>query len=143
MAILDGLIKPVSDLIGKVIDRVIPDPVAAAEMKYKVAVLEQNGELAELTAETSLAQGQIDVNKIEAANSNTFVSGWRPFIGWVCGASLAYAAIIEPVSRFLAQVVFHYIGAFPVVDTTITLQVLLGLLGLGGLRTYEKVKGTK
>jgi hypothetical protein len=143
MAILDGLIKPVSDLIGKVIDRVIPDPVAAAEMKYKVAVLEQNGELAQLTAETDLAKGQIDVNKVEAASDKVFVSGGRPFVIWVCGIALAYAAIIEPIARFIAQVVFHYVGAFPVVDTTITLQVLLGLLGLGGYRTYEKVRGTK
>lgn len=133
----------IAELVGKVIDRVIPDPAQAAEAKLKVVTLAQNGELAELQAETSLAQGQIDVNKIEAANEHVFVSGWRPFIGWMCGASLAYAAILEPVFRFLAQVVCHYVGAFPIVDTTITLQVLMGLLGLGGMRTYEKVKGAK
>lgn len=131
-----------TELISKVFDRVIPDPVAAADAKLKLAALAQNGELEQLHADTGLAQGQIDVNKIEAGNSNVFVSGWRPFVGWVCGASLAYSAILEPVSRFIAQVVFKYIGAFPVVDTTITLQVLLGLLGLGALRSYDKKQGT-
>lgn len=130
------------ELISKVFDRVIPDPVAAADAKLKLAALAQNGELEQLHSETTLAQGQIDVDKIEAANSNVFVSGWRPFVGWVCGAALAYAAILEPVSRFIAAVVFHYVGAFPVVDTTITMQVLLGLLGLGALRSYDKKQGT-
>src|SRR5438067_7973726 len=106
-----------AELIGKVVDRVIPDPVAAAEAKLKVATLAQNGELEQLHAETQLAQGQIDVNKIEAGNDDRFVSGWRPYVGWVCGTSLAYAAIIEPFARFLAQVVFKYVGAFPIVDT--------------------------
>lgn len=137
MAVWDS----VANLVGKVVDRVIPDPAQATEAKFKVAQLAQSGELAELNAEVQLAQGQIDVNKIEAANENVFVAGWRPFIGWVSGASLAYAAIIEPLARFIAQVVFKYVGAFPVVDTTITLQILLGLLGLGAMRTYEKKKG--
>lgn len=131
----------ITNLVSKVIDRVIPDPVQAADAKLKVATLAQSGELAQLQAETQLAQGQIDVNKIEASSTNVFVSGWRPFVGWVCGASLAYAAILEPISRFLAQVIFHYVGTFPVVDTTITLQVLLGLLGLGAMRSYDKTKG--
>lgn len=130
------------ELISKVFDRVIPDPVAAADAKLKLAALAQNGELEQLHSETTLAQGQIDVDKIEAANPNVFVSGWRPFVGWVCGSALAYAAILEPVSRFVAAVVFHYVGAFPVVDTTITMQVLLGLLGLGALRSYDKKQGT-
>jgi hypothetical protein len=141
MALID-IAKPITDLIGKVIDRVIPDPVQAAEMKLKVATLEQNGELAQLTAETDLAKGQIDVNKVEAASSSTFVSGWRPYVGWVCGTALAYAGLIEPIARFIAQVIFHYVGAFPVLDTEITLQVLLGLLGLGAMRSYDKKRGT-
>ena len=84
---------------------------------------------------------QIEVNKAEAASTNLFVSGWRPFVGWVCGFSLFYVAILDPVARFVAQVIFEYTGVFPVIDTTITMQVLFGLLGLGGMRTYEKAKG--
>lgn len=136
MALLD-----IVPLVGKIIDRIFPDPQVAADAKFKLVELAQSGELEQLHADTQLASGQIDVNKVEAASSSTFVAGWRPFIGWICGVSLAYAGIIEPLSRFLAQVVFHYVGAFPVIDTTLTLQVLLGMLGLGGLRTYEKFKG--
>lgn len=139
MALFD--LNAIPALIGKVIDRVIPDPVAAAEAKFKVATLAQNGELEQLHAETQLAVGQLEINKVEAASSSIFVAGWRPFIGWICGISLAYAGLIEPLSRFLAQVVFHYVGAFPIVDTTVTLQVLLGLLGLGVLRSVDKKNG--
>lgn len=136
-----ALLEALPELIGKIIDRVIPDPVQQADAKLKVAELAENGELEQLKAEVTLATGQMDINKVEAASTNVFVSGWRPFIGWICGASLAYVGLIEPLSRFLAQVLFHYVGGFPVVDTTVTMQVLLGMLGLGTLRTYEKKNG--
>ena len=84
---------------------------------------------------------QIEVNKAEAASLSLFVAGWRPAIGWICGAGLAYAAILEPLARFMAQVGFGYSGAFPSIDTTLTMQVLLGMLGLGAMRSVEKVKG--
>lgn len=138
-----GLISTdgIADLIGKVIDRVIPDPIAQAEAKLKVATLAQNGELEQLHADTQLASGQLDINKIEAGSSSLFVSGWRPFVGWVCATALAYSAIVEPILRFTSTVIFHYTGAFPVIDTNITLQVLLGLLGLGAMRSFEKKNG--
>lgn len=134
-------IDAITALIGKVLDRVIPDPIAAADAKLKVAALAQNGELEQLHADTQLAQGQLDVDKIEAASSNVFVSGWRPFIGWICGVSLAYVGLIEPIGRFVAQVIFHYAGVFPIIDTNLTMQVLLGMLGLGALRSYDKKNG--
>jgi hypothetical protein len=86
---------------------------------------------------------QIEVNKEEAKSLNVFVAGWRPFVGWVCGTGLAYVAIIEPVARFIAKVAFGYDGEFPAIDTTLTMQVLIGMLGLGALRTTEKVKGAE
>lgn len=98
-------------------------------------------EKAQLSAALSLIQAQTDTNKVEAANPSVFVAGWRPWIGWVCGFALAYVAVFEPVGRFIALVWFHYSGAFPVIDTTITLQILLGMLGLGGMRSVEKIKG--
>lgn len=91
----------------------------------------------------SLQLAQIDVNKTEAGSTNWFVAGWRPFIGWTCGLALAYVAIVEPMARFAAQVWFKYLGAFPVIDTTLTMQVLLGMLGLGAMRSLEKVKGAE
>lgn len=83
---------------------------------------------------------QIGVNTTEAASSSLFVSGWRPFTGWVCGLSLAYVAIIEPMARFAAMQA-GYAGAFPVIDTNLTMQVLAGMLGLSALRSRDKEKG--
>jgi hypothetical protein len=128
------------DIGGKLIDRLWPDPTKAGEAKMELAKMAQTGELAKLTAETELAKGQLQINTAEAQNPRLFVSGWRPWVGWVCGAAFAYAAIIEPVARFTAAVGFGYGGTFPEIDTSLTMQVLFGILGLGGLRSYEKHK---
>ena len=122
------------DLVSKIIDRVIPDRAAADKAKAELLVMQTKGELDQLT-------GQLEINKVEAGSQSTFVAGWRPFIGWICGCALAYAALLEPVMRFTAEVMFGYKGAFPVINTDITLQVLLGILGLGAYRTYERVQG--
>ena len=95
-------------------------------------------ELDAYAAETNRMQGQVDVNKVEAASANAFIAGWRPFIGWTCGLAFSYAAIIEPLLRFAAQVWFGYAGAFPVIDTNLTMQILFGILGLGAMRSYDK-----
>lgn len=84
---------------------------------------------------------QIAVNQEEAKSSSLFVSGWRPYTGWICGNALAYVAIVEPIARFVATL-NGYHGAFPAIDTTLTMQVLLGMLGLGYLRTKDKQNGT-
>lgn len=91
----------------------------------------------------ALQLAQIEVNKEEAKSESLFVSGWRPGAGWVGVVSLAYVGLVEPVICWIARVGFAYKGDFPEVDSTITLQILMGLLGLGAARTYEKVKGTK
>lgn len=101
-----------------------------------------SADLAAYEAETARLATQTDTNKIEAASSSVFVSGARPFIMWVCGFSLAYVSIIEPIARFAAAVGFGYTGAFPVIDTDLTLQVLLGMLGLAAARSYDKKVGT-
>lgn len=89
----------------------------------------------------AIDMAQIGVNTEEAKSTNWFVAGGRPFILWVCGIALAYASLIEPIARFIAKVSFGYTGEFPVIDTDLTMQLLYGLLGLGGMRTYEKIKG--
>lgn len=96
--------------------------------------MQQSGDLAVMT-------GQLEINKMEAQNSNLFVSGWRPFIGWGCGIAFLYAALFEPFIRFVATVMFDYKGEFPAIDTQLTLQILLGLLGLAGMRSWEKKEG--
>lgn len=135
------ILGPLVDIGKGIIERLWPDPAKAEEAKLKLLEMQQNGQLAELAAATDLAKAQIGVNLEEARSDSLLVKGWRPACGW-CGAfGLAYASILEPLGRFIAQVGFGYTGAFPVLDTTITMQVLFGILGLGGFRTVEKVKG--
>lgn len=96
----------------------------------------------QLEQATKIVQLQTDINKAEAEHRSLFVAGWRPFIGWICGLSLLYVSILEPFIRFVA-LASGYVGKFPVIDTTITMQVLLGMLGLAGMRTVEKKKANK
>lgn len=138
LPIIDGVFN-----VGmKLIERFFPDPATADAAKLKLLEMQQAGELAQLAADTDLAKGQLRVNEVEAANTNMFVAGARPFIMWICGFALAYAAIIEPMGRFAASVIYGYTGVFPIIDTTITMQLLLGLLGLGAMRSYDKKQGT-
>ncbi|MES2323295.1 MAG: 3TM-type holin [Pseudomonadota bacterium] len=127
-------------LIGTLVDKLFPDPQAAAAAKVQVMEMAQRGELAQLDAELKLATGQLEVNKAEAASTSLFVSGWRPFIGWTCGAAFAYKFVLAPAGAFAMAAAGHAIN-LPVLDFTEMSTILLGMLGLGGLRTIEKVKG--
>lgn len=127
-------------LIGKVLDRLIPDPAAKAQAQLDLLKMQQSGELAQLAADTDLAKGQTDVNKQEAASTNTFVSGWRPFIGWVCGLGMASQFVIGPLFTWGATLYGHP-TAFPVLDMGTLLTLLFGMLGLGSMRTVEKING--
>ena len=135
--IISGLFSAAQSLI----ERFFPDPEKQAEAQRALLQMQKNGELALLASETDLAKLQIQVNVEEAKSTNWFVAGWRPGIGWVCGSGLAYAALIEPFARFIAKVLFGYTGEFPVISTDLTLQILMGLLGLGAMRSVEKIKG--
>lgn len=133
----------VFDFAGKIVDKLFPDPAQRAQAQIELIKLQQSGDLARLAAETDIIKAQIAVNQEEAKSTNLFIAGGRPFIIWACGFAMAYVSIIEPIARFVAAVGFHYVGAFPVIDTTITMQVLLGLLGLGSMRSVEKIKGVE
>jgi len=91
----------------------------------------------------TLELAQIQVNQEEARSANWFVAGGRPAVMWVGAFAFAYAGVIEPIARFTAAVGFQYTGTFPAIDTNMMLQVLGGLLGLAGMRTYEKRTGTE
>lgn len=106
------------DVVGKLVDRLIPDPTIKADL------VKQLNESA-----TQLAQAQIDTNKVEAASSNFFIAGWRPACAWLCIIGLLYNAVIAPP--------FH----LPTADNNTLWTILSGLLGLGAFRTLEKVKG--
>ena len=121
-------------VLGNVLDKIFPDKSAADAAKARLIELQMNGELQQI-------MGQLEINKEEAKSSDPFTSRARPFIMWICGVAFGYAAIVEPVMRFVAQVWFGYNGAFPVIDTNLTMQVLMGLLGLGALRSWDKKNG--
>ena len=127
------LLAPLLEIASKVIDRVIPDKAAAEKAKLEMAATLQSQDF-------QIQLEQIKVNAEEAKSASLFVAGWRPFVGWVCGFGLAYAAILLPMAEFAAKVVFGYKGAFPVIDWAILANVLFGLLGLAGMRTYEKTR---
>ena len=137
--LISGLFSAAQSLI----ERFFPDPEKKAAAQLELLKMQQNGELALLASETDLAKLQIQTNVEEAKSTNWFVAGWRPGIGWVCGAGLAYAALVEPFARFIAQVWFGYTGEFPVISTDLTLQILMGMLGLGAMRSVEKIKGSE
>lgn len=127
-------------LLANLLDRIFPDPKMAADAKLEVMKLAQSGQLAQLNADVQLATGQAEVNKAEASNASLFVSGWRPFVGWICGAAFAFKFIGGPAAFVLSQWAGHPI-TLPVFDFTEMSTILMGMLGLGALRTVEKVKG--
>lgn len=87
--------------------------------------------------ELKAMEGQMQINLEEAKHESVFVAGWRPFIGWVGGSALAYAAIIEPLMSWAARL-YGSTVVFPTIDTTITMQILFGILGLGAFRSFDK-----
>jgi hypothetical protein len=107
-------------LANTVINKVWPDKTEAEKQQLAAAV--------------QLVQGQLEINKVEAASSSVFVSGWRPFIGWVCGAACAWNWIGLPILRM-------YVPDLTPANLTEMMPVLMGLLGLGALRTVEKING--
>ena len=119
-------IGAVADLASTVISRLWPDKT------------EQ--ERAQLAAALTIVQGQLDANKVEAASPSAFTSGWRPGVGWVCVAALAGQYIARPLVQWGGIVSGHPLPDLPGIDDNLW-QLMLGLLGLGGLRTYEKVQG--
>jgi ABC-type sulfate transport system permease component len=126
-------ITAILNLGNSVIDRVLPDKAANDAAKAQLVQMQLSGELAQIT-------GQLEVNKVEAASSSMFVAGWRPFVGWVCGSGLAYQFIARPLLMFVVALFGHPVVA-PELDMGTLLTLLLGMLGLAGARTFEKVNG--
>lgn len=131
---LGDLLKSViGPIIGPLIDR-IPDPNERARAKEQV-------ESQMLSAMTSLVQGQLEINQKEAQHGSIFVAGWRPGIGWICGLALGWNYIIQPIVTWAVFISGIDLADAPRLDTAELTTILLGMLGLGGLRTYEKRLG--
>ena len=119
--------------LGTLIDRLIPDRAAAEKAK---AEMEQQL----VTAANAAAMAQVEVNKVEAAHSSVFVAGWRPSIGWVCAAGLAWAFVVAPVASW-ALMVLGIKAELPAIQFDYLFELVLAMLGIGGLRTFEKLRG--
>ena len=132
-------IGSIFDFGKTLLDKFIPDPAMKAKAMLDMATLAQTGELAKMASANGLVLAQIDVNKVEAASTNWFVAGWRPYVGWVCGTGLAFQFLIAPLGTWIAALAGHPV-VFPPLDTGTLLTMLGGMLGIGGMRTYEKVK---
>lgn len=119
-------IGSVADLANTVIWKIWPDKTEQEKQQLAAAVM--------------VVQGQLDINKAEAANPSVFVSGWRPAIGWVCGGACAWNWIGLPIVK-VGLLAAGYKLALAPADITEMLPILMGMLGLGGLRTIEKING--
>ena len=127
-----GLASLVGPIVDKFVDR-IPNGNERARAKEAL-------EKELVDAANSVMLAQTEINAAEAQHKSIFVAGWRPFIGWTCGVALLYTYVLQPVLVFgLAQT--GYLVALPGVDITALMPVLMGILGLGGLRSWEKIKG--
>jgi hypothetical protein len=129
MAVLNALIGPVTGLL----DKFIEDKDQKAKLAHEVATMAENHA-------QEIAKGQMEINAVEAANSNVFVSGWRPFIGWTCGLGMFGNFITIPFSNFVLALLELDI-VIPLVPLETMMPVLMGMLGLGAMRTYEKKSG--
>tara|TARA_Y100000289_G_scaffold53818_1_gene55967 strand:- start:17 stop:418 length:402 start_codon:yes stop_codon:yes gene_type:complete len=130
VSVLTSLVGPVTGLL----DKFIEDKDQKAALAHEIATMGQKH-----AQEAMLAQ--LEINKAEAASGSLFKGGWRPFVGWTCGIAFAYHFVLQPLLIF----VFAYVGLetpdLPKFDVGTLLPVLGGMLGIGGLRSYEKTKG--
>lgn len=137
MSIWDTVAAPIVAIINKV----VPDKAAQVAAQAQLQLLLAQGQLQEeLTQLTALTSAQSDVNKVEAGSSSLFVAGWRPFVGWICGAALALCLIVGPIFTWITALAGHP-TPFPTLDSNLLMTLLFGMLGMGGYRTFEKVKG--
>jgi hypothetical protein len=127
------MIDAVLSIGSKVIDRLWPDQEKRDAAKLELFKLQQAGEL------QVIAQ-QLEINKIEAANPSVFVSGWRPAMGWICVGAFGTQFLVAPLGTWAAALLGKQL-VFPTLNLTDLMPVLLGMLGLAGLRSYEKTQG--
>ena len=128
-----ALLPSLLPVVGDVLDRFFPNKEERAKAEREIE--------AKLTAHlASIDLAQLEVNKQEASHRSLLVAGWRPFVGWTCGLALFYTYLVQPMATFMLAQTGHLIQ-LPPVDLSAMMPVLLGMLGLGGLRSFEKYKG--
>lgn len=127
--------------ISSLLDKIIPDPNEREKAKLELLKAEREADLEGLRLALSADKMQSDINVEEAKSTSIFVSGWRPWIGWVCGVAFAYHFILLPLMQFAFAAMGHPVEKLPEFDMGALSTVLMGMLGLGGLRTFEKIRG--
>ena len=130
MSLITSLVGPVTGLLDKFIE----------DKDQKSALAHEIATMGERHAQEALL-AQLDINKAEAASGSLFKGGWRPFVGWICGFALLYHFILSPLIIFIVTLSGATIPPLPEFDMGSLMTVLLGMLGIGGLRTFEKQKG--
>ena len=130
MSLISSLIGPVTGIL----DKVIPDSDMKAKLAHEIATMSDNH------AQQALLS-QLEINKAEAASGSLFKGGWRPFIGWTSGVAFAYHFVLQPLLVFVLTASGIDLPDLPEFDMSTLLTVLGGMLGIGGLRSYEKTKG--
>ena len=126
------MILPFLEWGGKLLERWFPDPAQKAKAEMEMLQLLQSNELKVILA-------QLELNAKEATHQSIFVAGWRPFVGWICGVSFLYASVLHPLLTWYGR--SRGWPAPPTLDGELMLYVLGGMLGLGGYRSLEKIKG--
>ncbi len=127
-----GLASLVGPIVNKFVDR-IPDGNERARAKESL-----ERELVEAANSAMLAQTEI--NAVEAQHKSIFVAGWRPFIGWVCGVGIAWSMVVQPVAQW-AMIAWGDGTELPTIDTSYLMELVTAMLGMSGLRTFEKMRG--
>lgn len=130
---LSGLASVINSIRGK-------SPEDAEKLAELAQKYQADFQQAALAAQSAQTQGQLATDKQEAANPNWFVAGWRPWVGWVCGFGLFFQFIVGPLATWGSGLAHHPV-TFPALDMGTLMTLLGGLLGLGGMRSYEKVQG--
>ena len=125
---IESLIGPVAGLL----DKFIEDKDQKNDLAYQIATMSERHA-------QELAKGQLEVNKAEAASNSLFVAGWRPAVGWVCVLGMASNFVLIPMVNFILALAESSITV-PLIDTSTMMPVLLGMLGLGAMRSAEKIK---
>jgi hypothetical protein len=134
----------IASLVAGLIGPILEPLIGLIPNKNDRAKAREQAEAQIVTAMTGLVQGQLEINKVEAQHGSLFVAGWRPAVGWICGIALGWNFIVHPMLLWIAFVVPDMpvdLSTAPQLDTGELMTVLLGMLGLGGLRTYEKRVG--
>ena len=132
------MIIPILEVGLKLLDKLIPDPQAKAQAQLELMKLQQEGAFRELDMELQAQLAQVEVNKAEASSGDAFRAGWRPLVGYVCVLGLSYQLFFQPLLEWLSASQGWAAPPGLEIDTLMTL--LFGMLGLGGLRTAEKLK---